>query len=85
MTLPGQDDAEVAAEIERLETRRRVSTLMTAAAAYYHSVLPKKIRQDWYRTKYGFTDETVDALHSAGSRLEVMTMEPLPCRSTAMS
>ena len=62
VSLPGQDDADVAAEIERLDARRRVSTLMTAAAAYYHSVLPKKVRQAWFQDRYGFTDETVDSL-----------------------
>lgn len=33
-----------------------------AAAAYYHKVLPTKIREQSFRAHYGFTDETVDTL-----------------------
>ena len=49
-------------ELERLSERHRVSALLTSAAAYYHQVLPTKIRQAWLRDHYGFTAETIDHL-----------------------
>jgi len=57
----GSDPA-LAEELGRLSERRRVEALLTAAAAYYHGVLPSKVRGEWFRTRYGFTDETVDSL-----------------------
>jgi len=60
--MPGADDPVVAGELRRISDRRRVEDLLTAAAAYYHGVLPTKIRATWYRERYGFTDETVDRL-----------------------
>ena len=36
--------------------------MLTAAAAYYHGVLPSKIREEWYRKRYGFSDETIGEL-----------------------
>jgi DNA primase catalytic core len=62
LALPGADSPEAAAELARLSERRQVSALLTAAAAYYHHVLPSKIRKAWYRDHYGFTDATIDDL-----------------------
>ncbi|ACY13263.1 CHC2 zinc finger domain-containing protein [Haliangium ochraceum] len=60
--VPGGDAPALDAEIARIAERRRVEALLTAAASYYHSVLPTKIRSAWYRERYGFTDATVDDL-----------------------
>ncbi len=60
--VPGTSDPAVAAELERVSERRRVEALLTAAAAYYHGVLPSKVRRTWYQERYGFTDDTVDSL-----------------------
>lgn len=61
--VPGADaDGTLGEELARLSERRRVEALLTAAAAYYHGVLPSKVRQKWYREHYGFTDETIDSL-----------------------
>src|SRR5690606_14159803 len=59
---PGGSDPALAAELERVSERRRVEALLTAAAAYYHGVLPSKIREEWYRKRYGFSDETIGEL-----------------------
>ncbi|MCA9557831.1 MAG: toprim domain-containing protein [Myxococcales bacterium] len=40
--------------------RRRIEDLLTVAATYYHRKLPDKIRREWLRERYGFTDDTVD-------------------------
>jgi len=58
----GPNSPELAAELSRISARHKLEELLTAAAAYYHGVLPSKIRQAWYREHYGFTDETVDSL-----------------------
>ena len=55
-------DPALAEELGRLSERRRVEALQTTAAAYYHRVLPSKVRSDWYRGRYGFSDETIDSL-----------------------
>lgn len=61
--VPGaSSDAKFVSELERISERRRVEVLLTAAAAYYHGVLPSKIREEWYRKRYGFTDETIGEL-----------------------
>lgn len=60
--LPGGEDPQLAEELTRISERRRVEMLLTAAAGYYHRVLPSKIREKWYREHYGFTDESTDAL-----------------------
>ena len=60
--IPGISDEEVAKELSQIVERRKLEYLHTAAAAYYHGVLPSKIRQTWYTERYGFTDETVDSL-----------------------
>ena len=62
VALPGARDAALLAELERISERHRLEALLTAAAAYYHHVLPSKLRREWYRDRYGFTDETVDRL-----------------------
>lgn len=60
--VPGGEDPQLAEELTRICERRRIEVLLTAAAGYYHRVLPSKIRQKWYREHYGFTDETIDNL-----------------------
>lgn len=60
--VPGGDDPGIADELRVISERRRVADLLTAAAAYYHGVLPSKIRRTWLKEKYGFTNETVDEL-----------------------
>ncbi len=62
VALPGSDDPETAEELRNLSERRRVEELLTAAAAYYHGVLPSKIRGAWYNRKYGFDTTTIDTL-----------------------
>ena len=62
LDVPGGSDPALASELERISERRRVEALLTAAAAYYHGVLPSKIREEWYRKRYGFTDETIGEL-----------------------
>ncbi len=59
---PDQSDQEYARELVRISERREVEALLTHAAAYYHRVLPTKIRTELYRDHYGFTDETIDQL-----------------------
>jgi DNA primase len=60
--LPGGEDPQFAEELARISERRRVEILLTAAAGYYHRVLPSKIREKWFHEHYGFTDETIDEL-----------------------
>ena len=60
--VPGQEDAALTEELEKISERRRIESLLTAAAAHYHAVLPSKLRQKWYHDRYGFTDETIDSL-----------------------
>jgi DNA primase len=60
---PNQDDESRKKELERIVERREVQRLLTVAAAYYHAVVPTKIRENLYREHYGFTDETIDSLH----------------------
>ena len=62
VAVPGADDPAVATELDRISERRRVEALLTAAAGYYHGVLPSKVRATWYAERYGFTDETIDEL-----------------------
>ena len=59
---PGIENPKVAEELRTISERRRVEDLLTSAAAYYHGVLPSKIRRTWFIEKYGFTDDTVDSL-----------------------
>lgn len=58
----GASDPKLLAELERISERRRVEVLLTAAAAYYHGVLPSKLREEWFKKRYGFTDEIVGEL-----------------------
>ena len=51
--VPGDDDPALAAELDRISERRRIEALLTAAAAYYHGVLPSKVRQTWLHERYG--------------------------------
>ena len=60
--LPGADGDAMRTELELISQRRRIEDLLTAAAAHYHAVLPSKIRQTWYRERYGFRDETINDL-----------------------
>lgn len=59
---PDQDDEAFQKELALLVERRDVERLLTKAAAYYHGVLPSKVREELYRDHYGFTDETIDGL-----------------------
>ena len=59
---PKQDDEAVRRELKLLVERRDVERLLTQAAGYYHQLLPSRIRKEWYRDHYGFTDETIDEL-----------------------
>lgn len=59
---PDQDDEEYQREVALLIERREVEKLLSQAAGYYHHVLPTKIREQWLRAHYGFTDETIDDL-----------------------
>lgn len=84
---PGQDEAEHARElallVERLDGRR----LLTRAAARYRRVLPTKIREQWYRAHYGFTDETIDRLllgWADGHLYDELTSEPGVTRALAL-
>ncbi|MBN1653895.1 MAG: hypothetical protein JXA30_08980 [Deltaproteobacteria bacterium] len=58
--VPGTQTQAVVEELRHISERRRIQDLLTAAAAYYHTVLPSKIRRAWFVEKYGFTDETID-------------------------
>lgn len=58
-----QDDdtsPEHLAEIKNLIERRGVQERLTEAASYFHLCLPTKIRNEYYKKIYGFTDETID-------------------------
>ncbi|MBN1773200.1 MAG: DNA primase [Deltaproteobacteria bacterium] len=59
---PDQDDEQYQREVALLVERRDVERLLGQAAAHYHRVLPTKIREEWFRSHYGFTDETIDGL-----------------------
>lgn len=59
---PGQDEKDFAAEMARIAERRDIEKILTQSAAYYHRVLPAKIRREVYQEHYGFTDETIDQL-----------------------
>ena len=59
---PRESSEDLAQEIAHWEERREVERILSLAAAYYHYVLPSKIRETWYRTQYGLRDETVDEL-----------------------
>jgi DNA primase catalytic core len=84
---PGQDDTEHARELALLVERREVRRLLTLAAARYHRVLPAKIREEWYRAHYGFTDETIDRLllgWADGHLYEELASEPGVTRALAL-
>lgn len=59
---PDQDEKDFAAEMARIAERREIEKILTQAAAYYHRVLPTKIRRELYQEHYGLTDETIDQL-----------------------
>lgn len=59
---PNQDNASWSRELASMVERREVQRFLTAAAAHYHRVLPTKIRKEYYRQQYGFTDETINSL-----------------------
>jgi len=44
--VPGGEDPALAEELARISERRRIETLLTAAATYYHGVLPSKLREE---------------------------------------
>jgi DNA primase len=59
---PQDSSADLAHELAHWEERRQLERILSLAAAYYHHVLPSKIRETWYRAQYGFRDETIDEL-----------------------
>lgn len=84
---PNQDDEAWKREISTMAERRDVEQLLTKAAAYYHRMLPAKIREDWYRQHYGFTDETINDLQlgwADGRLFEYFTKELGASREMAL-
>ncbi len=59
---PDQDEEAYQKELALLVERRDVERLLTRAATYFHGVLPSKVREEYLRDHYGFTDETIDEL-----------------------
>ncbi|MCP4603961.1 MAG: DNA primase [Proteobacteria bacterium] len=59
---PDEDEETYRKELGLIVEQRNVERLLTQAAAYYHFVLPSKIREQWCNERYGFTDETIDQL-----------------------
>src|SRR6185503_14565334 len=59
---PNQDDASWKRELAIADERRQIERLLTIAATYYHGALPPTIRDQYFRQRYGFTDETIDQL-----------------------
>ena len=59
---PNQGDASWKRELAAATERREVERLLGIAAKYYHSRLPDKIRDQFWKQRYGFTDETIDQL-----------------------
>jgi DNA primase len=49
---PNQDDESWRRELDAMVERREVQRLLTAAATYYHRVLPTKVREDSYWRHY---------------------------------
>lgn len=60
--LPGFDTVAAKKEFKRIAELRRIQSVLTSAAAKYHSALPSEIRETWYKDRYGFTDDTIDSL-----------------------
>ena len=58
--LPSGSSEDAAKAAKAIIERRRVEDLLAIAATYYHSGLPSKIRREWLRERYGFSDETID-------------------------
>lgn len=54
---PDQDEKAFQQELALLVERRDVERLLTQAAAYYHRVLPSRIRKELYQQHYGLTDK----------------------------
>lgn len=68
----GRSADEYDQELRTLLERRWLEDLMTDIADWYHTALPSRVRQKYYREKYGFTDETIDRLklgYSSGEGL----------------
>jgi DNA primase len=53
----GQPSSEATAAVEE---ERRIRSLLTTAATYYHERLTDDIREGWYRKRYGFADATIE-------------------------
>lgn len=60
--LPNQDEASWKRELALADERRQIERLLTIAATYYHRALPSPIRDQYFKQRYGFTDETIDQL-----------------------
>lgn len=59
---PNGDDASWKRELALADERRQIEHLLTLAATYYHRALPPAVRDEYYKQRYGFTDETIDQL-----------------------
>ena len=84
---PGEGSEDLAQELAHWEERREVERIQSLAAAYYHHVLPSKIRQNWYRARYGFRDETIDDLllgWANGHLYDYLTTQEKVSRETAL-
>ena len=51
---------ETLADIEDQIEREGTFDRLTEAAVYFHQGLPSKVREEYYKKVYGFTDETID-------------------------
>jgi DNA primase catalytic core len=59
---PNQDEASWTRALALADERRQIERLLTIAATYYHRALPPEIRDQYFKRRYGFTDETIDQL-----------------------
>jgi DNA primase catalytic core len=59
---PNQDDESWRHELALAAERREVERVLTLAALYYHQCQPAEIRDNYFKGRYGFTDEIIDQL-----------------------
>jgi len=57
--MPDQDDEQYQKWMALEEEWRDVKSLLTKAADYYHEHLPEDIADEYFKSGYGFTDETI--------------------------
>lgn len=75
---PNRDAETWEADLLAIKERREVEHTLSLAATYYHQRLPSKIRADYYRGHYGFTDAIIDELQlgwADGHLYEYLTKE----------